>query len=224
VESQRVQGLLTARKLLKTKTTDLENGVRGLLLSFGLKLGSGKAVTFQARVSKLTAKDPFVEELVRPVLTVRNAMLEQLAVLEMQVHDLAHADLVCRRLMTAPGVGPITALAFRASIDEPRRFAHSRDVGPHFGLTPRTNQSGESDFRGGISKRGDHSVRSALVLAARGQLRRNAKPSWLKTWGDQVAARRGAMRANVAIARRLAITLHRMWVTESDFRWTAKTA
>ena len=193
------------------------------MLNFGLKLGSGKAATFQARVSKLVAKDAFVSDLIRPLLTVRLGMLEQLAALDMQIHDLANADPVCRRLMTAPGVGPITSLAYRASIDEPGRFARSRDVGPHFGLTPQSHQSGDRDRRGRISKRGDRFVRSALVLAARVQLRRNAKPSWLKTWGDQVAARRGLMRANVAIARRLAIALHRMWVTESDFRWAAET-
>lgn len=223
-ESQRIQGLLTARKLLKNKTIDFENGIRALLLNFGLKLGTGKAVTFQARVSKLVAKDTFASELIRPLLAVRKGMFEQLAELEKQIEKLANADPVCRRLMTAPGVGPITSLAFRASIDEPGRFARSRDVGPHFGLTPRSYQSGDRDRRGGISKRGDRFVRSMLVLAARAHLRRNAKLSWLKSWGDQVAARRGLMRANIAVARRLAIALHRMWVTETDFRWAAEMA
>jgi transposase len=158
-------------------------------------------------------------KLAEPLLAVRERMIEQLAVIEQQLSEAAQDDAVCRRLMTAPGVGPITALTFRSGVDEPARFTRSRDVAAHFGLTPAANQSGERDIRGRISRRGDAAVRQALFIAAVHQLRGNTKGSWLKEWTAQVAARRGRRKAIVGAARRLAVILHRMWVTETDFRW-----
>ncbi len=137
---------------------------------------------------------------------------------------MAHADEVCSRLMTAPGVGPLTALTFRATIDEPGRFTRSRDVGPHFGLTSVTEQSGEMDRSGRISRRGDKTLRSALFIAATQQFRSTARACQLRDWALAVAARRGRKKAIVAVARRLAVTLHRMWVTKTDFRWAAVAA
>jgi transposase len=123
--------------------------------------------------------------------------------------------------MTAPQVGALTALVIRCAIDEPRRFASSRSVGAHFGITPRTKQSGETSRRGRITGWGDASVRHMLFLAARGLFRKKARPSWLTEWAAQVAARRGTAKAIVAGARRLAVILHHMWISETDFRWEA---
>jgi transposase len=223
-ESQRSQSFLTARKLLRNKAIDIENGIMGLLLGFGLKLKAGALKSFERRAQKLASSNADASRLVEPLLTVRRCIHGEVAKLDAALSKLAQSDPVCRRLMTAPGVGALTALTFRAAVDEPGRFPRSRDIAAHFGLTPRSIQSGERDLKGRISRRGDATVRTALFVAARSQLRRAVRSSWLKIWGGQIAARRGKLKALIAIARRLAVTLHRMWITETDFRWTAAAA
>jgi len=143
-----------------------------------------------------------------------------LAVLHKMLVDTVRGDPVCRRLMTAPGVGAVVALTYRATVDQPQRFVHSRAVGAHVGLTPKRYQSGETDYEGGVSKCGDALLRTMLYEAAHVLLTRGAKWSWLKAWGVRVAQRRGMRRAIVAVARRLAVVLHRMWVDGSEFRWS----
>ena len=138
---------------------------------------------------------------------------------KMMLHQV-RADPVCRRLMTVPGVGPVTALTFRATVDVPVRFARSRVVGAHFGLTPRKWQSGEVDHMGQIFKCGDTMMRTALYEAANIVLSLTTRWSWLKAWGMQVARRRGRKRAKVALARRLGVIMHRMWMDGSEFQWT----
>ena len=126
--------------------------------------------------------------------------------------------------MTAPGVGVVVALTYRATVDQPQRFLHSRAVGAHVGLTPKRYQSGEIDYDGGISKSGDAMLRTTLYEAANSLLTHpSGRWSWLKAWGLQVAKRRGMKRAIVAVARRLAVVLHRMWVDGTEFRWSNKT-
>jgi transposase len=117
------------------------------------------------------------------------------------------------------GPGPVVALTFRATVDQPQRFARSKAVGAHFGLTPRRFQSGETDYDGKISKCGDAMMRTALYEAAQVLLTRTQKWSWLKAWGMQVARRRGGKKAIIALARRLAVILHRMWIDGTEFRW-----
>jgi transposase len=155
-----------------------------------------------------------------PLLSVRRVMRQQLAVLHKILLDTVRDDPVCRRLMTAPGVGAVVALTYRATVDQPQRFIHSRAVGAHVGLTPRRYQSGEIDYDGGVSKCGDALLRTMLYEAAHSLLIQSRKWSWLKAWGVRVAERRGMRRAIVAVARRLAVVLHRMWVDGSDFRWS----
>lgn len=154
-----------------------------------------------------------------PLLTVLDTMRAALNRATKQVMDLARADDVCRLLMTTPGVGPITALAFRATVDDPSRFRRSRDVGAHLGLTPSRYQSGETDVQGRISRCGDELARTALYEAAHSLLTRSKKWSSLRAWGMQVARRRGMARARVAVARKLAVVLHRMWRDQSQFRF-----
>ena len=134
---------------------------------------------------------------------------------------LVRGDEVCRRLMTMPGVGPVVALTFRATLDVPARFTNAKAVGAIFGLTPRRYQSGESDRMGGISKSGDAMMRSPLFEAAQVMLTRTTKWSWLKAWAMKVARHRGMKRAIVALARRMAVIMHRMWMDGTVFRWTA---
>ena len=145
-------------------------------------------------------------------------MTREVERLTKRVIDEVRAEPTCRRLMTVPGVGPLTALAFRATIDQPERFRKSRDVGAHLGLTPRRYQSGETDVQGRISRCGDELVRTALYEAAHSLLIRSPK-SALRAWGMSIAKRRGMARARVAVARKLAVILHRMWADGSEFRW-----
>ncbi len=221
LESQRIRDLLTMRKFLRTKVTDIENAIRSAALTRGIRFASGRQSTFDGKVRKALCADLFALELIQPLLSIRAIALREMIAFETRLLTIAKTDPVCRRLMTAPGIGPITALNYRVAIDEPARFSRSRDVGAHLGLTPRTRQSGQSDFRGSISRSGDNAVRAALYLAAFGQLRASTKPSSLKTWGEAIAARRGRKKAVVAMARRLAVILHRVWITETDFHWPA---
>ena len=151
-------------------------------------------------------------------------MRQQFAVLHKMLLDTVRSDPVCRRLRTAPGVGAVVALTYRATVDQPQRFAHSRAVGAHVGLTPKHYQSGETDYDGGVSKCGDALMRTMLYEAAQVLLVHSGKWSRLKAWGMRVAQRRGIRRAIVAVARRLAVVLHRMWVDGSEFRWSKDNA
>ena len=143
--------------------------------------------------------------------------------LHRQVLAIVRTDEVCRRLMTVPGVGALVAVTFKATVDDPGQFASSKAVGAHFGLTPKKYQSGETDVTGGVSKVGDAMVRTVLYEAANVLLSRTTRFSTLKRWALDVARRRGVKRAKVALARKLATVLHRMWVDGSEFRWGKET-
>jgi transposase len=217
--SQHERMLLTSRKLLRDKLQDLENELRGTLRNFGLKVGVVSTGHFEARVRELLVGHSPLEAIVAPLLAVRRVLREQFAVLHKMVLERVRRDRLCRRLMTVPGVGPVVALTFRATVDQPQRFARSKTVGAHFGLAPRRYQSGDTDYDGRVSKCGDAMMRTALYEAAQVLLTRTQKWCWLKAWGMQVARRRGGKKAIVALARRLAVILHRMWTDGSQFRW-----
>lgn len=223
--SQQRRLLLTSRKLLQRKVYDIENDLRGQLRNFGLKVGVVGAAAFEQRVRELVLDLPFVAAVVIPLLDARSALRVQLAKLQKMLLEVVRSDPVCRRLMTAPGVGAIVALTFRACVDNPARFSRSKCVGAHYGLTPRLYQSGETTRIGRISKHGDAMMRVALYEAAL-VLLTGSRGRWnpLKAWGVAVAKRRGMQKAIVAVARKLAIVLHRMWRDETDFRWTAAKA
>ena len=213
------RALLTARRMVLNKRRDVENGVRALLREAGLKVGTPNRKDFPARVRELTAGDALLTGLVESLLSVIGIMTDEVAKLTKRVLEEVRVEPTCRHLMTVPGVGPLTALAFRATVDRPDRFRRSRDVGAHLGLTPRRYQSGETDVQGRISRCGDELARTALYEAAHSLLIRSTKWSSLRAWGMQVAKRRGMARARVAVARKLAVILHRMWVDKSEFRW-----
>ena len=212
--------LLTHRKLLQSKAIAIENDLRATLRNFGLKVGMVGAVKFEARIRELVENLPDLIALVEPLLVVRRVLREQVAVLHRRVLALARDDDVCRRLMTIPGVGPVVALTFRVTVDVPARFRNSRAVGAVLGLTPCKHQSGESDPTGAISKCGDEMMRVMLYEAAQIMLVRSAKWSWLKAWAIHIARRRGMKKAIVALARRLAVIMHRIWVDGTEFRWS----
>jgi transposase len=219
-ESQEARALLTARKLLVNSLIDVEQSIRGILRGFGLKVGPTTKPTFEARIHDLAEGRDALAGAIDPLLIARRAIREQLAVLDKRARVLARQDEICQRLMTAPGVGALTALTFKTGVDDPARFGHSRAVGAHFGLTPRRYQSGETDIVGSITKCGDAAVRSALYEAALSILTKVQKHSVLQAWGLHVAKRRGMKRAIVAVARKLGTILHRMWTDGTDFFWS----
>ncbi len=215
--AQEVRALLTARKLVQSKRTDVEMSLRGILRGFGLKVGKVAARGFEARVRELVAGHATLEAIALALLTARAVLVRELAGLEKRVRAMARDDARVRLLMTTPGVGVIVALSYGAAMDDPRRFKSSKMVGAHFGLTPRKYQSGEKDVSGRISKIGDKSVRTALYEAAHVILTRPVKGTSLKRWGMAVAKRAGMKKAKVALARKLAVLLHRMLLDGTVF-------
>jgi transposase len=224
LRSQKLRMLLTHRKLLQSKAIAVENDLRATLRNFGLKVGVVGTVKFEARIKELVENLPDLSELVEPLLIVRRTLREQIGVLHRRLLAVVRYDDVCRRLMTVPGVGPVVALTYRATVDVPARFKNSKAVGAVFGLTPSKYQSGEIDRTGGISRCGDEMMRAMLYEAAHIMLVRSTKWSWLKAWAMQIARRRGLKKAIVALARRLAVIMHRIWVDGTEFRWTRETA
>ena len=222
LRSQKLRMLLTHRKLLQSKVIAVENDLRGTLRNFGLKVGVVGKLKFEARIRELVENLPDLAILVEPLLVVRRVLREQIAVLHRRLLVIVRDDDVCRRLMTVPGVGPVVALTFRATLDVPARFRNSRAVGAALGLTPYKYQSGESDRTGGISRCGDEMMRVMLYEAAQVMLVRSTKWSWLKAWAMQIARRRGMKKAIVALARRL--ILHRIWVDGTEFSWSRQEA
>ena len=223
LRSQKLRMLLTHRKLLQSKAIAVENDLRGTLRNFGLKVGMVGAAKFEARINELIENLPDLAVLVEPLLVVRRVLREQIAILHRRVLAIVRDDEVCRRLMTVPGVGPVVALTYRATVDVPARFRKSKSVGAVFGLTCSREQSGERDCPGAISRCGDEMVRAMLYEAAQSMLH-SKKWSWLKAWAMQIARRRGMKKAIVALARRLAVIMHRIWVDGTEFRWTREAA
>lgn len=213
------RALLGARRMVLNKQRDIENEVRAVLRQAGLKLGTPGQKLFAPRARELSSADAAITDIVEPLLAIPATMTLELARLTKRVLDAVRVEPVCRRLMAVPGVGPLTALTFRATIDQPGRFQRSRGVGAHLGLTPRRYQSGETDIQGRLSRCGDELARTALYEAAHTLLTRCRKWSTLKAWGMRIAQRRGLAKARVAVARKLAVILHRMWSDQTDFYW-----
>lgn len=216
--AQEVRALLTARKLVQGKLHDIELSLRGILRGFGLKVGRPTVRGFEGRILELVSGQASLQAIADALLKVRHVLRRELAGLEKRVRSEARQDERTKLLMSTPGVGTIVALTYVAAIDDPGRFKSSKDVGPHFGLTPRKYQSGEIDVTGRISKIGDRSVRTALFEAAHVMLTRPVRGGGaLKRWALALARRSGPRKAKVALARRLAVILHRMWVDGTPF-------
>ena len=222
LDSHAIKALLVSRALLVKIKRDLENQIRGLLKNLGLVIGRAKMNVFAVRAAELIEDRPELAAAVGPLLKAREAIEQQIADFDRKVMRLARNDAQVRRFMTAPGVGAITALCFLATIDDPTRFKRSRSVGAYVGLTTRRYASGEIDWTGRISKCGDKMLRSYLYEAANVLLTRVAKWSALKAWGVRLAKRSGLRKAKVAVARKLAVILHRMWVDGTEFNWSSK--
>src|SRR4051812_3948596 len=224
LRSQKLRVLLTHRKLLQSKAIAIENDLRATLRNFGLKVGVVGTVKFESRIKELVENVPDLAMLVEPLLILRRALREQIGILHRRLLTIVRDDEVCRRLMTVPGVGPVVALTYRATVDVPVRFRNSKAVGAVFGLTPSKYQSGEVDRSGAISRCGDDMMRVMLYEAAHIMLVRSTRWSWLRAWAMQIARRRGLKKAIVALVRRLAVIMHRIWVDGTEFRWTREVA
>ncbi len=219
-----IRAVLNSRAQLVKIKRDLENQIRGLLKNHGLVIGKAGGNVFRHRVEELLSPHGLLWEAVRPLLEIREKVGREIAALYQKLLGLARNDEDSRRSMTVPGIGPITTLAFHSAIDDPSRFRRSRSVGAYIGLTPRRHASGEVDWSGRISKCGDRMLRTYLFEAAGVLLTR--VPQWckLKAWGHRLWKRIGFKKAKVAVARKLAVILHRMWRDGTDFIWSSKEA
>jgi transposase len=220
IAAQEMRALLTARKLIQSKLFDVEMSLRGILRGFGLKVGPTTPKRFAGRIRELVAGQATLEAIAAAMLAAHEVLLREFNGFERRMRTMARMDARARLLMSAPGVGAIVALTYVSAIDDPARFKSSKAVGAHFGLTPKKYQSGETDFTGRISKIGDASVRTALYEAAHVMLVRAVKGSGLKSWAMKLARRAGMKKAKVALARKLAVVLHRMWVDGTTFAFT----
>lgn len=223
--AQETRAVLTARKLVQSKLQDVENSLRGILRGFGLKVGKTTARSFAGRIRELVANHASLAMIAEALLSVHAVLLCEFKVFEKQVRSMARSDVKARLLMSTPAVGPIVALTYASAIDDPARFKSSKRVGSHFGLTPKKYQSGETDVTGRISKIGDASVRTALYEAAHIMLVKPVKGcSQLKSWAMRIARRSGMKKAKVALARKLAVILHRMLANGTPFNAAAAAA
>lgn len=224
IPAQEIRALLTGRKLLLGKLRAVELGIRGLLRGFGLKVGKVSKSGYEVRIRVLVTGHPMLEPVADAMLQARASLRDECNKLHRMLLRIVRHDAVCRLLMSVPGVGPVVAITYKTGVDDPARFRKSKDVGPYFGLTPTKYQSGEVDRTGRISKVGDAMVRTALFEAANVMLSRVTRFSALKAWALRIAKLRGLQRAKVALARKLAVVLHRMWVDGTDFRWSRMSA
>lgn len=218
LSARAIRSLIAARKKLVGQRVTIDNQIRGLVVVFGVRLPRALSPAFKDAALKVTDGVPGLHAALHGLFAAREAILAAVSAIDADVKNMARKSGTCARLMTVPGVGPITALAFAAAIDDPTRFKKSREVGPYLGLVPQRHQSGEIDYIGSISKRGDTRVRTLLYEAANVMLTRYAGPLKLKDWALAIGARSTMRKARVALARRLAIILHAMMRDQTEFQ------
>jgi len=224
VPAQETRAMLTARKLVQSKLRDIESSLRGILRGFGLKAGRTTSTRFGGRIKELVAGNASLEVIAEALLAVHAVLLREFKSFEKRVRTMARSDARTRLLMTTSGVGAVVSLTYASAVDDPGRFKSSKKVGAHFGMTPKRYQSGETDVTGRISKIGDKSVRTALYEAAHIILTKPVKGSALKSWAMRLAKRAGMKKAKVALARKLAVIMHRMLVDGTPFNFAAAAA
>jgi len=224
LDAHRARALLGARAQLVGMTTRLSNHIRGVLKTFGLLPGAMRGLPFDRRVEAMLTDRDDLASIVRPMLLAWRQLREQIAAFDKEVRALAKNDPTCRLLMSVPGIGVVSVLAYVSTVEDPKRFARSRSVGAHMGLTPRQYQSGEIDRSGRISRCGDTLARTLMYEAAVVILTRVKRASNLKDWAQAIAKRSGLGKARVALARKLSVILHSIWRSGEAFRWSEKPA
>ena len=224
LDAHRARALLGARAQLVGMTTRLSNHIRGVLKTFGLLPGAMRGLSFDRRVEALLAERDDLAPVVRPMLVAWRQLREQIGAFDKEVRALAKKDPTCRLLMSVPGIGVVSALAYVSTVEDPARFTRSRSVGAHMGLTPRQYQSGEVDRSGRISRCGDTLARTLMYEAAVVIMTRVKRASPLKDWALAIARRSGIGKARVALARKLSVILHSIWRSGQPFRWSEQSA
>jgi transposase len=222
-DSHRARALVGAPQLVGM-TTRLSNHVRGVLKTFGMLPGAMRGPPFDRRVEALVADRANVAPIVRPMLEAWRQLREQIAAFDKSIRTEVKSSPTCRLLMSVPGIGALSVLAYVSTVEDPTRFRRSRSVAAHLGLTPRQYQSGEIDRSGRISRCGDALTRTLLYEAAVVILTRVKRASSLKDWAHAIARRSGFGKARVALARKLAVILHRIWRSGEPFRWVEQRA
>ena len=223
--AQEVRAMLTARKLVQSKLLDVENSLRGILRGFGLKVGKTTRNGFAGRIEELVAGHTSLQTIAEALLRARAVLLAEFNGFEKRVRQTSRLHADARLLMSTPAVGPVISLTFASAIDDPSRFTSAKQAGPHFGLTPKKYQSGETDYSGRISKIGDASIREALYEAAHIILTKPIKGcAQVKSWATRIARRAGMAKAKVALARKLAVIMLRMLKDNMPFNPAAKAA
>jgi len=216
--AQKQRILLKARAHLVGARRSAQNTIRGLMGGLGIRFAKGSG-PFVRRVREILPEHPDLAVMIDPLLTHVETAEREIKKLDKAVTARAKADPACRLLMTIPAVGAVTALAYVSTIGEADRFGKSRSTGAYVGLTARRNQSGEMDYSGRISKKGDKMLRSLLYGAANTLLTRLRRAHPLKTWARQLKKRTSHKRACVALARKLAVIMHTMLMTGEAFAW-----
>ena len=227
IESIKINCLLTARKTLVHQKIQLSNTIRGILKTFGIKLPKGiksirkviqKAISFDEVGHEKYKNSSHVDwSVIETLIICCEKVEEQLHVLELKLEFIAKSDKVVQRLITHPGVGPVTAVTYKAEIDDPKRFKKSRSIGAYFGMTPRQYSSGETIKQGRISKNGSSEARALLHEAGLALITRTKSKSKLKSWGLKKKKKLKTQKAAMAVGRKIAINLHRMWIEDRDF-------
>jgi transposase len=224
LDAHRARALLSARSQLVGMTTRLSNHIRGVLKTFGMLPGATRGLPFDRRVESPIADRNDLALIIQPMLAAWRQLREQIAGFDKAVGTLVKSDPTCRHLMSVPGIGVLSVLAYVSMVEDPARFKHSRSVGAHLGLTPRQYQSGEVDRAGRISKCGDTLARTLMYEAAVVLMTRVKRACGLKDWAEAIAKRSGAGKARIALARKLSIIMHRMWCSGELFRWSEQPA
>ncbi len=218
-EMQKIRMLLCHRRQLNQQIQNLMNVIRGSLKSFGIKLGSVRRKNFASTVHSKIGNDELMLQAISPLITALEQMELSFAEIDKTVRKHAHSDPICKKLMTIPGMGEITSLAFRATVENPDRFQRARDIGPFLGVIPRKYASGEIDRNGNITKCGDRELRSYMYEAGVVILTRLKKSCALKSWGIDIAKRSSFKKAAVALARKLSVICLRIWKDNTEFNW-----
>jgi transposase len=219
LDAQFIHSLLLARQQLLEARRNLENQLRGLLKALGVMMTSSAGRTFISRVAEIRKDQPWLEPILGPLVTAHGALLVQFKTITRSIVTAAREDSDVRRMMSIPGVGAMTALAFKAAIDDPKRFSSSAKVGPYLGLTPRIYQSGDSYWVGGIGETNNPLLRSYLYEAAATLMRKLKRDCRLKAWGERLVDKIGWKRASIAVSRKMAVVMHAVWRDGTFFDW-----
>jgi transposase len=214
-QSQMLQGRLTVRGALVDFRTQGINTVRGILRGFGYRVSKGSTPTFHERAAKIDLPDE-LRQVIDPLLTQLKNVTEEIKRIEKDLRAIAKDMPVIKQLREIPGVGLIVALSFVVTIDDPDRFRKSRSVGAFVGMRPSVRNSGGIQHFGRITKEGDSEMRRLLIQAAHSMMRSGTR-CHLQIWASELAARRGKQKALVALGRKIAVLMHRLWVTGEVF-------